>query len=333
MHDKSLNNSFTNLIEVKNLKKHFPVYSGILRRATAWVQAVDGVSFGIHEGETLGLVGESGCGKTTVARAIIRLISATAGSVNYDGVNIFELDGKAMKEMRRNIQIVFQDPYASLNPRVPIGESIAEGLKNHRIGRTQRERHDTAVSALERVGLQAYHATRYPHEFSGGQRQRIGIARALVLKPKCIILDEPVSALDVSIQAEVLNILKDLQEEFGLTYLFVAHNLAVVEHISTRVAVMYLGKIVEIADRESLFTQPSHPYTQALMSAIPNPDPDMKRKRLVLKGDVPSSLNPPAGCHFHPRCQYAIDQCSQKIPRLDEIRPGHRVACHLAGEV
>ncbi|MBI9046556.1 MAG: dipeptide ABC transporter ATP-binding protein [Anaerolineaceae bacterium] len=318
-----------NLIEVKNLVKYFPVYSGVFNRATAWVQAVDDVSFNILEGETLGLVGESGCGKTTVGRTILQLIPCTKGSVSYDGVEIFDLKGKELKEMRRNIQIVFQDPYASLNPRIPIGETIAEGLKNHCIG-SQQERHEMVISALRSVGLEAYHASRYPHEFSGGQRQRIGIARALVLKPKFIVLDEPVSALDVSIQAEVLNILKDLQAEFDLTYLFVAHNLAVVEHISDRVAVMYLGKIVELAGRESLFANPAHPYTTALMSAIPNPDPDIKRERIILEGDVPSPLNPPAGCRFHPRCRFAVEQCSQEEPELREIQPGHKVACHLA---
>ena len=322
----------SNLIEVKNLVKYFPVYSGVFKRANTWVQAVDDVSFNIVEGETLGLVGESGCGKTTVGRTILRLTPPTKGSVNFNGTNIFELKGKELKDMRKNIQIVFQDPYASLNPRIPIGETVAEGLKNQK-NTTQQERHQLVIHALKSVGLDEYHATRYPHEFSGGQRQRIGIARALVLRPKFIVLDEPVSALDVSIQAEVLNILKDLQAEFGLTYLFVAHNTAVVEHISDHVAVMYLGKIVELADRESLFSSPNHPYTQALLSAIPNPDPSIKRERVILEGDVPSPVNPPTGCRFHPRCRYAVEQCSQEEPQLRKIRPNHQVACHLAEEL
>ena len=317
------------MIVVQNLVKYYPVFGGIFRREVNQVQAVDDVSFTIKEGETLGLVGESGCGKTTVGHTMLKLREPTAGSVIFDGVNVFDLTPKELKAIRRKMQIVFQDPYASLDPRLPVGESIAEGLRIHRAG-TKKEQVDIVLEALKNVGLEEYHAHRYPHEFSGGQRQRIGIARALALNPKFIVLDEPVSALDVSIQAQVLNILRDLQKEFGLTYLFVAHNLAVVEHISDRVAVMYLGKIVEITFREELFRKPLHPYTQALMSAIPLPDPTKKRERIILEGDVPSPLNPPFGCRFHPRCPYAENICGRDEPSLREIKPGHQVACHFA---
>jgi peptide/nickel transport system ATP-binding protein/oligopeptide transport system ATP-binding protein len=314
------------LIQVKNLVKYFPVRGGLLQRVVAWVQAVDDVSFTVREGEALGLVGESGCGKTTVGRTMLRLIEPTSGSVNFQGTDVLKLRGSEMKAMRRNMQIIFQDPYASLDPRMPIGESISEGLKIHNIG-TPRERFETAIEMLRRVGLEDYHARRYPHEFSGGQRQRIGIARALALRPTFIVADEPVSALDVSIQSQVLNILKDLQGEFGLTYLFIAHNLSVVEHISDRVAVMYLGKMVEMAPREEFFRNPLHPYTQALMSAIPIPDPTMKRERIILPGDVPSPLNPPSGCRFHPRCPVAMEHCSIEEPPFREVSPEHWVAC------
>jgi peptide/nickel transport system ATP-binding protein/oligopeptide transport system ATP-binding protein len=316
------------LVVVKDLVKYFPVRSGLLQRVVAWVQAVDGVSFTIREGETLGMVGESGCGKTTVGRAMLRLIEPTSGSVNFDGTDVLRLKGRALKSMRRNMQIIFQDPYASLDPRMPIGESVMEGLNVHGIG-THRERVETMLETLKKVGLEDYHARRYPHEFSGGQRQRIGIARALALRPKFIICDEPVSALDVSIQSQVLNILKDLQREFGLTYLFIAHNLSVVEHISDRVAVMYLGKMVELAGREDLYREVLHPYTQALFSAIPVPDPTIKRDRIILKGDVPSPLNPPKGCRFHPRCPVAIDKCSVEEPAFKESKPDHWAACWL----
>ena len=316
------------LIVVKDLVKYFPVRSGLLQRVVAWVQAVDGVGFTVREGETVGLVGESGCGKTTIGRTMLRLIEPTAGEVYFDGVDVFKLKSRALKVMRRNMQIIFQDPYASLDPRMPIGESIMEGLNVHGIG-NRRERVETMLATLKKVGLEEYHARRYPHEFSGGQRQRIGIARALALRPKFIICDEPVSALDVSIQSQVLNILKDLQDEFGLTYLFIAHNLSVVEHISDRVAVMYLGKMAELADRDTLYRDPLHPYTRALMSAIPIPDPTIKRDRVILKGDVPSPLNPPKGCRFHPRCPVAIDRCSVEEPQFKEARPDHMVACWL----
>lgn len=319
-----------NLVEVRDLVKYFPVYGGVLRRQTAEVKAVDGVSFDIKQGETLGLVGESGCGKTTVSQTMLRLEEPTSGNVRFRGQNIFEASPAEIKALRRKIQIVFQDPYSSLDPRLPVGESIAEGLRIHGIGDRQ-ERFRKTLDVLKKVGLEDYHATRYPHEFSGGQRQRIGIARALILEPDFIILDEPVSALDVSIQAQVLNILKDLQAEFGLTYLFVAHNLAVVEHISDRVAVMYLGKVVELASRDDLFGNPLHPYTHALMSAIPIPDRRKRRKRIVLTGDVPSPLDPPSGCRFHPRCPIAREgHCNVEEPELRELRPGHSVACHYA---
>ena len=318
------------LISVKNLKKFFPVRGGLLQRVIAQVQAVDNVSFTIREGECLGLVGESGCGKTTVGRTMLRLTEPTAGSVMYEGVDVFKLKGRELKNMRRNMQIIFQDPYASLDPRMPIGESVIEGLKIHGIG-SPRDRFDVALQTLKKVGLEDYHARRHPHEFSGGQRQRIGIARALALQPKFIVCDEPVSALDVSIQSQVLNILKDLQAEFGLTYLFIAHNLSVVEHISQRVAVMYLGKMVELADRDEMFRNPLHPYTQALMSAIPIPDPKIKRERIILTGDVPSPLKPPAGCRFHPRCPVAMDHCRVQEPEFKEVSPNHWAACWRVG--
>lgn len=322
-----LNNS-ANLVEVKNLVKYFPVRAGLLQRVVAHVQAVDNVSFTIREGETLGMVGESGCGKTTVGRTMLRLIEATSGEVYFQGQDVLKLSGRSLKEMRRNMQIIFQDPYASLDPRMPIGESVMEGLNIHNIG-THQERFTLMLDTLKKVGLEEYHSRRYPHEFSGGQRQRIGIARALALRPKFIVCDEPVSAIDVSIQSQVINILKDLQGEFGLTYLFIAHNLSVVEHISDRVAVMYLGKMVELTGRDELFANPLHPYTKALMSAIPIPDPTLKRERIILKGDVPSPLNPPKGCRFHPRCPIADKVCSEQEPEFREVSPDHFVACWM----
>jgi peptide/nickel transport system ATP-binding protein/oligopeptide transport system ATP-binding protein len=317
------------LVEVDHLVKYFPVRAGLLQRVVNHLKAVDDVSFVVKQGETLGLVGESGCGKTTVGRTMLRLIEPTSGAVKFDGKDVLSLKPRELKTVRRDMQIIFQDPYASLDPRVPIGESVMEGLHIHDIG-TPKERVEIMRETLKKVGLEDYHARRFPHEFSGGQRQRIGIARALALRPKFIICDEPVSALDVSIQSQVLNILKDLQQEFGLTYLFIAHNLSVVEHVSNRVAVMYLGKIVELTTREELFRNPLHPYTQALMSAIPVPNPRLKRQRIILKGDVPSPLNPPKGCRFHPRCPVAIEKCSQEIPPLLEVSPEHWVACWLA---
>lgn len=317
-----------NLVEIEHLVKYFPVRAGLLQRVVNWVKAVDDVSFTVKKGETLGLVGESGCGKTTVGRTMLRLIEPTSGSVRFEGRDILKLRGPELKQVRRDMQIIFQDPYASLDPRLPIGESVMEGLHIHNIG-TPQERFEIMIDTLKKVGLEDYHARRYPHEFSGGQRQRIGIARALALRPKFIVCDEPVSALDVSIQSQVLNILKDLQREFGLTYLFVAHNLSVVEHISDRVAVMYLGKVVEVTTRDELYRNPLHPYTQALLSAIPIPDPRLKRKRIILKGDVPSPLNPPTGCRFHPRCPIAKDICAQQEPEFRQAQPEHWVACWM----
>ena len=323
------NTSQTDLLVVRNLKKYYPVKTGILQRVTDHVLAVDDVSFTVKQGETLGLVGESGCGKTTIGRSILRLTEPTAGQVEFDNKNLLELKGEPLKAVRRDMQIIFQDPYASLDPRMRIGDSVMEGLQIHNIG-DRKDRYQMAVDMLKKVGLEEYHSRRYPHEFSGGQRQRIGIARALALQPRFIVCDEPVSALDVSIQSQVLNILKDLQQEFGLTYLFIAHNLGVVEHISNRVAVMYLGKMVELAGREELFRNPLHPYTKALMSAIPIPNPRLRRERIILKGDVPSPLNPPKGCRFHPRCPIAVAQCAVEEPPFIEKTPGHSVACWLA---
>jgi peptide/nickel transport system ATP-binding protein/oligopeptide transport system ATP-binding protein len=328
MDNKMQTNQKSDLLIVKDLVKYFPVRGGLLQRTVAQVQAVDKVSFTVKNGETLGLVGESGCGKTTVGRSILRLIEPTSGQVAFNGEDVLAMRAGSLKSLRRDMQIIFQDPYASLNPRMPIGESVMEGLNIHKVGRP-KERWEVAIRMLKKVGLEEYHARRYPHEFSGGQRQRIGIARALALQPKFIVCDEPVSALDVSIQSQVLNILKELQREFGLTYLFIAHNLSVVEHISDRVGVMYLGKMVELANRDDLYREPLHPYTKALMSAIPIPHPNVKRERTILKGDVPSPLNPPRGCRFHTRCPIAVEKCSQAEPEFREARPGHWTACWL----
>jgi oligopeptide transport system ATP-binding protein len=320
------------LLQVKNLKKYFPIKGGIFSKTVGHVQAVDDISFDLYPGETVGLVGESGCGKSTAARTILRLIEPTGGEVFFEGQDILKLGKKPMRALRRQMQIIFQDPYASLNPRMTVASIVGEPLEIHKIakGRAKEER---VANILEKVGLRPEHMRRYPHEFSGGQRQRIGIARALALNPKLIIGDEPVSALDVSIQAQVINLLEDLQREFNLTYLIIAHDLSVVEHISDRVAVMYLGKIVELATDRELYENPSHPYTEALLSAVPRPDPSIKKQRIILPGDVPSPINPPSGCRFHTRCLYAKADCKTVEPPLQDIGGGHYVACHYWKEV
>ena len=316
------------LIEVIDLKKHFPIRKGIFSRATGAVHAVDGVSFSIAEGETLGLVGESGCGKTTVGRTVLRLVEPTSGQIKVRGQEIGGLSKQELRPLRRQMQIVFQDPFSSLNPRIRVGDIVGEPLKVHGVGNTA-ERAERVAKLFQRVGLRPQQMVNYPHQFSGGQRQRVSIARALALDPGFIVADEPVSALDVSIQAQVINLLMDLQQERGLSYLFVSHNLAVVEHISHRVAVMYLGRIVEYADKISLFSNPQHPYTEALLAAVPLPDPALQRTRVRVSGDVPSPINPPSGCHFHPRCPIAVDRCKSEKPLLRELAPGHQAACHL----
>jgi oligopeptide transport system ATP-binding protein len=321
------------LVVVRDLRKYFPITAGILQRHVADVKAVDGIDFEIRAGETLGLVGESGSGKTTAGRVILRLADATAGSVTFDGRELIGLSRSELRPLRKEMQIIFQDPYASLNPRMTVGSIIREPLEIHNIAHGAQA--EARVQELLRlVGLQPQHANRYPHEFSGGQRQRVGVARALAVGPKFIVADEPVSALDVSIQAQVINLLQDLQQQFGLTYLFIAHDLSVVRHISNRVAVMYVGKIVEIADRDRLYDNPLHPYTQALLSAIPIPDPDVerRRKRIILSGDIPSPVNPPAGCRFHTRCPVAFERCRIEVPAFTEYEPGHRAACHWVEE-
>ncbi len=317
-----------NLVEVRDLKKYFPVKSGVLGVGGESVRAVDGVSFAIRRGETFGLVGESGCGKSTTGRCILRLIEPTAGEVLFEGNDLLGVGSDGLRRMRRDMQIIFQDPYSSLNPRMRVGEIIEEPLIIHRIG-GRGERRDRVTELLGLVGLDGSHATRYPHEFSGGQRQRIGIARALALNPKFIVCDEPVSALDVSVQAQVVNLLQDLQEQLGLTYLFISHGLSVVEHISNRVGIMYLGKLVEVAPSEEIFRNPLHPYTRALLSAIPVPDPDVHRERLPLTGDIPTAISPPSGCRFRTRCPLEEPQCSEDEPRLVEVAPDHFVACKV----
>jgi oligopeptide/dipeptide ABC transporter ATP-binding protein len=316
------------VLEVRDLKKHFPVQKGLLQRAAGTVYAVDGVSFSIAQGETLGLVGESGCGKSTVGRTVLRLTEPTAGSIRIDGRDITKLSKSELRPYRRQMQIIFQDPFSSLDPRMSAGDIVAEPMRVHATSRG-KETNKRVASLFERVGLRAAQMDNYPHQFSGGQRQRIGIARALALEPKLIIGDEPVSALDVSIQAQVLNLMMDLQREMGLAYLFISHNLAVVEHISHRIAVMYLGRIVEYTDKRTLFTRALHPYTESLLLAVPVPDPKVKRQKRVLQGDVPSPIKPPPGCHFHTRCPYVFDRCRVETPLLREVKPGQMVACHL----
>jgi len=316
------------VLEVEGLKKHFPIHKGVLRRVGGYVYAVDGVSFRIGRGETLCLVGESGCGKSTVGKTVLRLVEPTAGRIVLNGTDITALDDEGMRSHRREMQIVFQDPYSSLNPRLSAGAIVGEPLGNFGIAHGSEQR-DRVEKLFERVGLRAEATVKYPHEFSGGQRQRLGIARALALNPRLIVADEPVSALDVSVQAQVLNLLMDLQEEYRLAYLFVSHDLAVVEHIGHRIAVMYLGRIVELADNAELFGEPLHPYTEALLAAAPIPDPAADRDRLIIQGDVPSPINPPPGCHFHTRCPFVQPRCKVEVPTLEEVKPGHFVSCHL----
>ncbi|UTR12286.1 dipeptide ABC transporter ATP-binding protein [Evansella sp. LMS18] len=316
------------LLQVKGLKKYFDINGGILSRKVGEVKAVDDVSFDVYEGEVLGIVGESGCGKSTTGKSLLRLIDPTEGQVIFDGEDITSLDEEGMRKKRRDMQIIFQDPYASLNPRHKVEKILSEPLLIHGIG-TKEERKKKVKEILEIVGLPGEHASRYPHQFSGGQRQRIGIARALIVNPKLIVCDEPVSALDVSIQSQILNLMEDLQEEFGLTYVFIAHDLSVVKHISDRVGVMYLGRMVELADNEDLYADPLHPYTRSLLSSVPNPDPDVKQDRIILEGDVPSPSNPPSGCAFHTRCPECMAVCKEVRPEFREVKDNHFVACHL----
>lgn len=316
------------LLKVEGLKKYFPIQRGVFKQTVGQVRAVDGISFEVKRGETLGVVGESGCGKSTMGRSILRLIEPTAGKVEFEGKDVISMSKQTMREMRREMQIVFQDPYASLNPRYSIAQTLMEPMTIHNL-HTPDTRMERVRTLLNRVGLDPDYAKRYPHEFSGGQRQRIGIARALTLNPKLVVLDEPVAALDVSVQSQVLNLLEDLQEEFNLTYVFIAHDLSVVRHISDRVMVLYLGRMAELADSEELFVNPLHPYTKALLSAVPVPNPDAKRERIILQGDLPSPANPPSGCPFHTRCPVAMDICRSQVPEWKEVKANHLVACHL----
>ena len=320
------------LLEIRDLKKYFPVNDGLFSRNKGAVKAVDGVNLAVNEGETLGLVGESGCGKSTLGRTILRLIEPTGGEVIFQGKNLLAMPQRELRDMRREMQIIFQDPYASLNPRMRVGDIVGEGLEIHKLAKGKAKR-DRVMELLHQVGLRQDHYSRYPHEFSGGQRQRIGIARALAVSPKFIVCDEPVSSLDVSIQAQIINLLQELQEKMHLTYLFISHDLRVVEHISHRVAIMYLGKVVEIANSETIYRDAKHPYTRALLSAVPMPDTDRKKERVVLEGDVPSPVNPPSGCTFHPRCAYRQALCSETEPPLDFSADGHGVACHVFGPI
>jgi len=316
------------ILTVNNLVKYFPIKTGVFSRVVGHVKAVDGVSFSIKEGETFGLVGESGCGKSTLGRTILKLLEPTEGEVTFQGEKVFELGNDELRVLRRDMQIIFQDPYGSLNPRMTVGEAIGESLESHGLARG-KERRERVEHLLDICGLAPYHFRRYPHEFSGGQRQRVGIARALVLNPNFIVADEPISALDVSIQSQIINLMEELQDEFKLTYLFISHDLSMVKHISDRVGVMYLGVLAELAPKKEFYKNPLHPYTQALLSAVPIMDPRAKKERIILKGDVPSPANPPPGCRFHTRCQYTVDRCTKEIPELREIVSGHYVACHL----
>lgn len=321
------------ILEARNIKKYFPITQGMLRRKVGDVKAVDDVSFKIYEGETLGIVGESGCGKSTLGRTILKLLEPTEGEVFYKDRPVFSISSEEMKKLRGEMQIIFQDPYSSLNPRMNVSSIVGEGLLEHNIVSKGKELDEYVTDVIRKCGLAKYHLNRYPHEFSGGQRQRIGIARALALNPSFIVADEPVSALDVSIQSQIINLLTELQKEHGFSYMFISHDLSVVRYISHRVGVMYLGTLVELAEREKIFEEPMHPYTQALLSAIPKPDPRTKRKRILLEGDIPSPANPPSGCKFHTRCPYAQERCSQEVPEWRDLGGEHFVACHFAEEI